>query len=209
MREAVTRSDVWDRHAARYDAATAWLERRFLAAGRRWVCSRAAGRTLEVGVGTGTNLPLYGERARVVALDASAGMLTEARAKAAGLATARAAPGPAGLLQADAGHLPFADEEFDSVVSTYVLCCVPDLPRALAEMVRVLRPGGSLLLADHVVSTSWPVRLGQRTLELLTVPLQGEHFTRRPLPLVQELGLTLVDSRRSTFGALEVLHART
>lgn len=196
-----TRSDVWDRHAERYDARTAWLERRFLVQGRRWVCSRAAGRTLEVGVGTGANLGHYGPDVRLTATDPSEGMLGQAREKVRDLGR------PVELLPADVGDLPFEDGSFDSVVATYVLCCVPDLPLALSEVARVLRPGGQVLIADHVRSTAWPLRLAQRALETVTVPLQEEHFTRRPLPLLGRVGLEVVESNRVAVGTLEQVRA--
>lgn len=204
-----TRSDVWDRHAPRYDAATAWVERRFLAEGRRWACPRATGRTLEVGVGTGANLGHYPPGIEVIGIDPSAGMLAQAREKVAREKGARSTAGAPAveLLLADVGDLPFEDGTFDSVVATYVLCCVPDLPLALTEIVRVLRPGGQLLLADHVRSTVWPVRLAQRALEAVTIPRQEEHFTRRPAALLEGVGLQIVESSRVTLGVLERVHA--
>lgn len=199
-----TRSEVWDRHAPRYDAATAWVERRFLADGRRWVCPRATGRTLEVGVGTGANVGHYPPDVELIGIDPSAGMLAEAGEKAA---RSKAGAPVVELLLADVGDLPFEDGTFDSVVATYVLCCVPDLPLALTEIVRVLRPGGQLLLADHVRSTVGPVRLAQRALEAVTIPMQEEHFTRRPAALLEGVGLQIVESSRVTLGALERVRA--
>lgn len=214
-----TRSEVWDRHAPRYDARTAWLERRLLSHGRTWVCARATGATLEVGVGTGANLAHYGPDVELTATDPSARMLEETRRKlahpgpAAGLGR-DSHPGaelspvrPVRLLAADVGDLPFEDRSFDSVVATYVLCCVPDVPLALDQIARVLRPGGQLLLADHVRSTAWPLRLGQRLLEVATVPLQGEHFTRRPRTLLADAALEVTESHRRAAGVLEMVRA--
>ena len=75
-------------------------------------------------------------------------------------------------------------------------------------MARVLRPGGLLLLADHIVGSSWPVRAGQRLLELVTVPLGGEHFRRRPLTHVQAAGLRVERRDRFKAGIVERLAAR-
>ncbi|QFG69977.1 class I SAM-dependent methyltransferase [Ornithinimicrobium pratense] len=202
-----TRREVWDRHAPRYDARTAWLERRLLWHGRTWVCARATGRTLEVGVGTGANLAHYGPDVELIATDPSTGMLEETRHKLTGLGRDLSLALPARLLPADVGDLPFEDGSFDSVVATYVLCCVPDVPLALTEIARVLRPGGQLLLADHVRSSVWPLRLGQRLLETVTVPLQEEHFTRRPRTLLEAAGLQVVESHRRTAGVLEMVRA--
>lgn len=131
-------------------------------------------------------------------------MLAEAGEKAA---RSKAGAPVVELLLADVGDLPFEDGTFDSVVATYVLCCVPDLPLALTEIVRVLRPGGQLLLADHVRSTVGPVRLAQRALEAVTIPMQEEHFTRRPAALLEGVGLQIVESSRVTLGALERVRA--
>ncbi len=193
----------WDRVADRYDAATALLERRLLARGRAWAVGRARGRVLEIGVGTGANLAHYDPGVRLTALDASSAMVDRASVK-----VGRGGPREVELLVADAGALPFDDAGFDAVVSTYVLCCVPDLDRVLAEALRVLRPGGDLLLADHVESSSWPVRLGQRALERVTVPAAEEHFTRRPVRVLPTDRVEVVATHRHTLGVMEAVHAR-
>lgn len=187
--------------AAKYDRVSAPLERRFLGPHRPWIGERAAGDVLEVAVGTGANLAHYPAEARLTAIEISPGMLEQARRKAAGQGRA------VRLVEGDAQCLPFDDASFDGVVCTYALCGIPDNRATLAEMVRVLRPGGSLLLADHVSSTVAPVRWAQRLLEAVTIPAHSEHFTRRQLPLVEELGLRVVDSARFHLGAIERLHA--
>ena len=193
-----------------------------MARGRAWVCARAHGRVLEIGIGTGANLAYYAPDVQLVGIDASAAMLAETRDKVerqrggrdgagrSGSVANGARPGSAAvaLLRADAGVLPFVDATFDAVVSTYVLCCVPDLDQALHEALRVLRPGGDLLLADHVASTAWPVRMWQRMLEAVTVPMADEHFTRRPVRQLKGLGVELVDTHRHTLGVMEAVHAR-
>ncbi len=75
-------------------------------------------------------------------------------------------------------------------------------------MSRVLRPGGLLLLADHVAGSAWPVRVIQRALDLVTVPLQGEHFLRRPLRHVQAEGFEVERRERFRLGLTERLAAR-
>ena len=75
-------------------------------------------------------------------------------------------------------------------------------------MNRVLRPGGLLLLADHIAAAAWPARAVQRLLEVFTVPLQGEHFLRRPLHHVQAQGLTVERRERFKLGLTERLAAR-
>ena len=73
----------------------------------------------------------------------------------------------------------------------------------MAEMARVLKPGGLLLIADHIVSTSWPVRLLQRAVDIVSVPWHGEHYSRRPLPHVQALGFVIERHDRFALGLIE------
>jgi ubiquinone/menaquinone biosynthesis C-methylase UbiE len=188
----------WDGRAAGYEQKTASIERRLLADSRRWVGERAAGLTLELAVGTGLNFRHYPAGVRLIGFDWSDRMVR----------TAARSSRPQLLARADAMALPFAAASFDSVVCTFALCCVPDERAALTEAVRVLRPGGRLLLADHIVAAHPLLRAAERLLELVTIPLQGEHYTRRPLTVVRELGLTVVDTERLSHGIIERVHAR-
>jgi SAM-dependent methyltransferase len=108
----------------------------------------------------------------------------------------------------DAHQLEFPDASFDTVVCTFSLCAIPDERRAIAEMWRVLRPGGQLLLADHVVSTSAPVRLLQRLLEVVTIPIGGENFRRRPIVHVRDQGFAIEQQERFKLGIVERVAAR-
>ena len=83
---------------------------------------------------------------------------------------------------------------------------IPDDVRAIREMVRVLRPGG--LLADHVEAAPWPARLVQRLIELVSVPVGGEHFRRRPIRQVEARGLAVERHDRFKLGIVERLAAR-
>lgn len=195
--------DYWDQRAPSYDTKMAGVERRFLADSRRWVCARASGSTLELAVGTGANLRHYPSYVELTAVDWSPAMLDAARRQARQLGRTVA------FQRADAGALPFPTGTFDTVVATFSLCCVPDEKAALVEALRVLRPGGSLLLADHVASSSWWLRAVQRAAELASVPLQGEHYTRRPVTTLAGLGVSIEESERLTLGAIERVHART
>jgi ubiquinone/menaquinone biosynthesis C-methylase UbiE len=188
---------VWDGFAPRYDRAIRFLERYQFRGGREWVCSRARGEVLEVAVGTGLNLPFYPPEVRLTGVDLSPGMLSAARARAAELAL------DADLREADAAALPFPDASFDTVVCTLGMCAVPDDRAAIGEIRRVLRPGGRLLLLDHIGSNWWPIWAAQRLLEVVTVRTAGEHQTRRPLPVVRAAGFTIEESERLKAGSVE------
>ncbi len=192
----------WDKHAPNYDRQMRFFERRLFGDTRTWICQQATGDTLEVAVGTGLNLDCYPSGVRLTGIDFSPAMLAVAgdRARALGLAV--------DLREGDAQALTFPDGSFDTVVCTFSLCAIPDERQAIAEMRRVLRPGGRLLLADHIAGTAWPVRAVQWLLELATVPLQGEHFLRRPLLHVQALGLEIERQERFKLGLVERLAAR-
>jgi ubiquinone/menaquinone biosynthesis C-methylase UbiE len=105
-------------------------------------------------------------------------------------------------------YMQFPDATFDTVVCTFSLCTIPDDRQANQDMTRVLRRGGLLLLADHVEAAARPVRAVQRLLELVTIPLGGEHFRRRPIRHVETLGYTIEAHDRFKAGIVERLAAR-
>ncbi|HEX2295672.1 MAG TPA: class I SAM-dependent methyltransferase [Actinomycetota bacterium] len=185
------RRRVWAKQAGRYDKSIAFFERRVFGPGHReWACSHASGRTLEVAVGSGLNIPLYDPSVQLTAVDLSPEMLELARARAA------AAGRKVALLEGDAHALAFPDGAFETVVCTYSLCNIPDPHRAVGEMKRVLGPGGRLVLVDHVRSPVKPVLWVQKAIELLTRRFEGEHMTRRPLEQVRAHGLDVVERER-------------
>src|SRR5215211_5086898 len=139
---------VWEREAPTYDRRMGFFERVLFGDGREWVCSRASGEVLEVAVGTGRNFPFYPEGGRLTGIDLSPAMLKIARKRVDEVGV------DADLREGDAQKRPFPEASFDTVVCTLSLCNIPDDRRALAEMKRVLRPGGRLLLLDHVRATS-------------------------------------------------------
>ncbi len=146
-----------DGPSSTYDRGMLLLERLIFRQLRRRIFPRLGGDVLELGVGTGVNLPLYGSGARVTGCDANGEMLA--------WAARRDARALAALVQADAQRLPFADGSFDVVAASLVFCSVADPARALAEARRVLhrpapacpergrraegRPGGRLVLLEH------------------------------------------------------------
>ncbi|MGH2460248.1 MAG: class I SAM-dependent methyltransferase [Chloroflexota bacterium] len=132
--------------AAIYDRGIARRERQVFGEDRRRLLRGARGRVLDVGAGTGANLPHYSREqvSELVLLDPSLGMLDRARRKATELGLA------ARILEQGAERLPFSDESFDTIVFTLSLCTIPDPAAALREAHRVLRPSGQLLVLEHV-----------------------------------------------------------
>lgn len=193
----------WDKKSRSYDREIGFFDRHLFGDSRHWVCSQASGDVLEVAIGTGLNLPFYPDDVRLTGIDWSEQMLELARRRAADLGH------PATLQQTDAHHLPFDDASFDTVVCTFGLCAIPDHTQALSEMTRVLRPGGRLILVDHIRSSTAPLRAMQRLLEMVTVPLGGEHFLRRPLDHIRAAeDLDIDDRERFTLGLVERVVAR-
>jgi ubiquinone/menaquinone biosynthesis C-methylase UbiE len=175
--------DHYNSVAGRYDALIQVPERLLFADGRRWGAGQARGNVLEIAVGTGRNLPHYPPDTHVTGIDLSSAMIAIARSRAdqAGF--------PVDLHVADAQDLPFPDESFDTVVATLALCSIPDDTAAAAEIARVLRPGGTLVLLEHVRSPSPVVRAVQRLLQPLLLRLEGDHLLREPDKRVEASGL--------------------
>jgi ubiquinone/menaquinone biosynthesis C-methylase UbiE len=126
---------------------------------RRRLVEEAGGEVLEIGAGTGKNLPFYGAAERVAALEPDPAMRARARQ------TAREARVPVEVVEGDGMALPFPDASIDTLVFSLVLCTVPDLERALTESHRVLRLGGKLRFYEHVRAADPRVARWQDRLE--------------------------------------------
>ena len=194
---------IWERFAPRYDDKVRLPERFLFEGGREWVCSRATGDVLEVSIGTGRNLPLYPPGVRLTGIDLSAGMIERARRRSAELGIA------VELRVGDAQALELPDSSFDTVVCTLALCSIPDPRAAVHEMKRVLRPGGRVLLLEHVRSPMIVVRTIQRALEPIAVWLGGDHLVREPLELLRAEAFEIEEVERSKLGVVERIAART
>jgi ubiquinone/menaquinone biosynthesis C-methylase UbiE len=196
------RRRIWDRMAPRYDRDMRRLEPLLFGRDTRVrLCRRANGEVLEVAIGTGLNLPHYPPGTRLTGVDLSPAMLAAAGKRAADLGLT------VDLREAPAERLPFADGAFDTVVCTLSLCSVADDRAAVGEMYRVLRPGGQLLLLDHVAATNRILLALQRLWEKVTLRFAGDYQTRHPLPLVQQAGFAVTDSRRAKLGTVEQVRA--
>ncbi len=191
------------REARRYDQGMDFWERRlFGPEHRRWACSRAVGDTLEVAIGTALNIPYYPPDVRLTGIDLTPEMLAKAEIRA------RIIGRDIDLREADAHDLPFTDGSFDTVISTYAMCSVRDEVRVIAEMKRVLRPHGRLILVDHIRSSVKPLYWLQRVYEFVPSRTKGEYMTRRPLSHVMAAGLEIEACDRLRAGVIERLVAR-
>lgn len=153
---------------------------------RRKAVSGAAGTVLEIGVGSGLNLPLYQSASHVIGLDPSAKLVAMARTSATGLAL------PIELVEGIAEAIPLPDHSVDTVVSTWTLCSIPDVRQALREMRRVLKPGGSLIFAEHGQSPDASVLRWQNRLTPLWKRIGGGCHLNRPIErLIREADFQL------------------
>jgi ubiquinone/menaquinone biosynthesis C-methylase UbiE len=193
---------IWGKLAPKYDKGISFFEKVLFGGGRDWVCSQAKGYVLDIGIGTGRNLPYYSPDVRLTGIDLSAPMLELARQRADQLGR------QVDLRVGDAQALELADASFDAVVFTLALCSIPDDRSAMREAHRVLRPGGQLLLMEHVASPSWPVRAIQKLLDGLAVRTEGDHLVREPLVALKAVGFEVEQVERLKWGIVERVTAR-
>ena len=152
--------------AEQFDRGMRWLERWGIGHLRRELLQDVTGEVLEVGAGTGANLPIYGRSTHTTIIDIKLDRLVLARSKSGETNT------PATC--ANAHHLPFASNQFDVVVGTLVFCSIPQPALALAEIKRVLKPDGRLLLLEHTRGHGTISRRFTDWLQPLWFALQGE-----------------------------------
>jgi ubiquinone/menaquinone biosynthesis C-methylase UbiE len=181
-----------------YDLGMALAERGGFARWRAWLVKGATGRALDLGTGTGRNLPLFPPGVRVIAVDPHRENLHRARAR-----------GPAvPLVLARAEALPFRERAFDTVVSGLVLCSVGDQARALGEARRVLRPGGALRLLEHVRHRGLRGSLQDLVQPAWTALSGGCHPNRDTERAVEAAGFRIEPESVRARGAMRRLQAR-
>lgn len=188
--------------AAVYDPLMHGVETRWLSKWRAEVLSRARGRVIEIGAGTGVNLPLYPATVdEIVLTEPDPHMRKRLARKASELRVS------ARIVDASADALPFADGAFDTAVATLVLCTVPDAPAALAEIRRVLVPNGKFLFLEHIGGDEGSRRLvWQHRVEPVWRRLAGGcHLTRHTVDSITAAGFEITWLEREDFpGALKL-----
>jgi ubiquinone/menaquinone biosynthesis C-methylase UbiE len=161
------------------------MRNRRLAPYRERILSQAEGRVLEIGVGSGENLPLYPNRAnQVLGLEPHPRLLDMASSKKTCV--------PTTLFEGSAEALPLDTSSIDTVVTTWTLCSIPDVAKALTEMKRVLKPSGQLLFVEHGLSPDEGVRKWQNRLNPVWKKIAGGCHLNRPIgDLIQSAGFRI------------------
>jgi ubiquinone/menaquinone biosynthesis C-methylase UbiE len=192
----------WGRLAKHYglvESLSEWYLKPF----RKILWAYASGQILEAGAGTGLNIAFYPPGARVTATDLSGAMLRKAQERA------RHQKREVTFEEADLCSLPFADHAFDTAVATFVFCSMPEPVACLREMGRVTRPGGRILLLDHVRIERPLIGPLMDQLNSTTVRLAGEHINHRMDAFVREAGFEILENRRlGLMGIIQFIVAR-
>ncbi len=191
----------YDQIAPHYEAAINPLERWFLTKLRITALAQLPlnASLLELGAGTGLNFKFYPAGSRGVASEPSREMLKIAKSKDESRAIS--------LVQSVAESMPFADATFDAGLATLVFCSVESPGAAFTELRRVVKPGGTIVLLEHVRPKGL-LGLFFDLLNLITVPLFDDHFNRRTAAEAEARGLEVVKVERRLFGIINLITCR-
>ncbi|AAM04736.1 TPA: methyltransferase domain-containing protein [Methanosarcina acetivorans] len=182
----------YNRIAAIYDLMELPMEFFLYGRWREETLSDLQGRVLEVGVGTGRNLKYYSSGSSVTGIDVSEGMLEKARKKAEGMKNVN-------LLLMDAEHLEFSDKTFDYVITTFVLCSIPDPVKALKEMRRVLKPSGELIAIEHMRSSNNLISIFETLINPIMFSIIGDEVTRDTVGNIRKAGFIIKEEKNLAF----------
>lgn len=175
----------YQRNSGWYDKMGLFMEKRLLP-WRKRIWELAAGpKILEVGIGTGRNLPLVSANFHLTGIDLTPGMLEKAKRRAAELGV------KVDLQIGDVQQLTFADASFDTIIATCVFCSVPDPILGFREIKRVLKPKGKLILLEHMRSPNPVMGKIMDLINPLMVRLMGANINRRTLENIQSAGLEI------------------
>lgn len=197
-----TPAKKYDRFSKIYDLFESPIEMRAFSKYRKKALSLAKGKVLEIGIGTGKNLPYYPEGVEVIGIDFSRGMLEKAekRKKELGLENVK-------LLYMDAQNMEFDDNTFDTVVSTFVFCTVPDPIKGLKEAYRVLKPGGTAIFLEHMKSNSRLLNIPLYLMEPFIKTLLGTSMLRETQKNIEKAGFKIEKVENLFFNIVRLIIA--
>lgn len=200
---AKTRSR-YDRIAPIYDLMEGLIERLFFRKWRKELIEHVKGKKiLEVGVGTGKNVPYYPPDIELTAIDLSQRMIDRAKTRAKG------AKFPVTLNTMNVENLQFSDNHFDTTLATFVFCSVPDPVKGLREMARVTKPDGKILLLEHMRPNNEVLGAIFDIVNPLSVRLLGPNINRETVKNIQKAGLTINTSQDLTkYGIVKLIEAK-
>lgn len=193
----------YDRIAPVYDAMEWFAERFRFSKWRPELWQSVEGKTiLEVGVGTGKNFAYYPNNLNITALDISPKMLQQAARRAGELNV------DVELVEGDAQALPFEDDSFESAVTSFVFCSVPDPVQGLRELRRVLQPRGQLLMLEHVLSEKPVIHTLMKWFDFVPYRVWGAHINRQTVENVRIAGFEPVEDTDLSLDIIKRIEAR-
>jgi ubiquinone/menaquinone biosynthesis C-methylase UbiE len=182
----------YNRSSRIYEFIDLPLELLYFRKWRKEALSGLNGNVLEVGIGTGRSLKHYPLSCTITGIDNSEGMLEKAREKAKDMKNVT-------LLLMDAEHLDFPDNSFDYVVTSFVLCTIPDPVKALKEMRRVLKQSGELIALEHMCSNTPFIARLEDLIKPFMFSLLGDNVTRDAVKEIKEAGFTIQEINNLAF----------
>jgi len=196
-------SEKYNRASKNYDLFELPAEKFLFSKIRKKAFRNIHGKILEIGIGTGKNLPYYPYDAEVTGIDFSTGMLGKAEILLSKLNLPNVS-----LFKMDAQNLMFEDDTFDFVISSFVFCTVPDPLKGLSEAFRVLKPGGTAIFIEHMKSNSFILNLLLNLMNLITVPITGTYMNRETQKNIEKAGFRIESVENYLFDIVRHIRAR-
>lgn len=200
-RRGLTIARRYDRFSMLYDLLENPIEKRFFSALRKKAASVARGRVLEVGIGTGKNLPYYQSNIKLTGIDFSKKMLEKADIRKKKLFM------DVELLVMNVEKMDFKDESFDTVVSTFVFCTVPDPIKGLSEVYRVLKQGGMAIFLEHMKSNNFMLNISLYIMHMFIKPLIGTSMLRETQKNIEKAGFKIKEVQNIYFDIVRLIYA--